>query len=61
MLSEKNSRRKPSVRTTVSIPRDNYSELEVMAEQQKVSVAWVVRRAVDEYLQRRGPLLQQQK
>ncbi len=61
MPSENHTRHKPTVRTTVSLPQDDYSELEVMAEQKKVSVAWVVRRAIEEYLQRQSPLLRQPK
>jgi hypothetical protein len=59
MPGKNNSRQKPSVRTTVSLPRDDYSELETLAERQKVSVAWIVRRAVEEYLQSQKPLLRQ--
>jgi hypothetical protein len=59
MPSETKSPQKPSVRTTVSLPRDDYSELEVMAQKKRVSVAWIVRRAVEEYLQRQSPLLRQ--
>jgi hypothetical protein len=61
MPNKNNSRQKPSVRTTVSLPRDDYSELEALAKRQKVSVAWIVRRAVEEYLQGQTTLLQQAK
>lgn len=43
---------KRSVRTTVSIPSDQYTEIERIAMEKKVSVAWVVRDAVEQYLGR---------
>jgi predicted transcriptional regulator len=61
MSIKSTTRQKPSVRTTVSVPKDDYVELEAMAERQKVSVAWIVRRAVEEYLERQRPLLRQTK
>ncbi|MSR55906.1 MAG: CopG family transcriptional regulator [Gemmataceae bacterium] len=45
-----------SVRTTVSIPTDDYAELERIASGKKVSVAWVVRDAVERYLNAEAPL-----
>ena len=47
---------KKSVRTTVSLPAEDYAELERIAEQKKVSVAWVVRESVDRYLSAEAPL-----
>ena len=47
----------PVVRTTVSIPTKHYSQLEELARQNKVSIAWVVRDAIDRYLAERAPLL----
>ena len=44
-------RARKSVRTTVSVPSENYAELETLADQKKVSVAWVIRDAIDLYLQ----------
>jgi hypothetical protein len=51
MVLKKKGNVKPSVRTTVSIPAQNYAELEELAERKKVSVAWVVREAVAQYVQ----------
>ena len=45
-----------SVRTTVTLPSEDYHELERLAEQKKVSVAWVVRAAVEKYLNAEIPL-----
>jgi metal-responsive CopG/Arc/MetJ family transcriptional regulator len=51
------SRAKPTSRTSVSFPTDLYRTLEQIAEQQKVSVAWVVRDAAEKYVSDRWPLL----
>ncbi len=45
------------VRTSVTVPIEDYRELERLAQQKKVSVAWIVRDAVDQYLAGRRPLL----
>ena len=47
------------VRASVSLPADQYAVLERLAEEKKVSIAWVVRDAVDHYLRERWPLLSQ--
>jgi hypothetical protein len=47
---------KKCMRTTVSIPTDDYVELERIAMKRKVSVAWVVREAVDRFLSDESPL-----
>lgn len=38
------------VRTSVSFPETDYSYLENIADGKRVSVAWVVREAVEEYI-----------
>jgi metal-responsive CopG/Arc/MetJ family transcriptional regulator len=45
-----------TVRTSVSLPEDQYAELDRIAHNQRVSVAWVVREAVQSYLVTRQPL-----
>jgi metal-responsive CopG/Arc/MetJ family transcriptional regulator len=40
------------VRVSVSFPPDHYAELQRIAAEKKVSVAWVVRDAVELYLTR---------
>ena len=52
---------KQSVRTTVSIPVDDHAELERISEKKKVSVAWVVRDAVDRYLNVEAPLFRRER
>ena len=39
-----------TVRTTVTMPADAYEAIEDVAKSMRVSVAWVVRHAVDQYL-----------
>jgi hypothetical protein len=39
-----------SVRTTVTIPKNDYEVMEKIAREKRVSVAWVVREALAEYL-----------
>lgn len=48
--------KKKCIRTTVSIPAEDHAELERIAENKKVSVAWVVREAIDRYLGDDRPL-----
>lgn len=46
-----------TVRASVSFTEVQYKELELIAARQRVSLAWVVRDAVDDYLKTRWPLL----
>jgi hypothetical protein len=48
-----------SVRASISFPEEQYSVLEQIAAEHRVSLAWVVRDAVDVYLKARWPLLEQ--
>ena len=48
---------KDTVRTSVSLPREHYNILVRVAEQNRVSLAWVVRDAVSRYVEDRWPLL----
>ena len=45
-----------SVRATISFSSEQYQTLEEIARQKKVSLAWVVREAVDNYVSYRQPL-----
>lgn len=47
-----------TVRASVSFPEDQYAELERIAFDQRVSLAWVVREAVQNYLVTRWPPLE---
>lgn len=46
-----------TVRATISFPANHYEQLERMASERKVSLAWMVRDAVDKYLRDQWPLL----
>jgi metal-responsive CopG/Arc/MetJ family transcriptional regulator len=46
----------PSMRTSVTLPSQVYSSLEIIAKQKKVSVAWVIRDATEKYIAEQWPL-----
>ena len=46
-----------SVRASISFPSDVYQILEDIARQKKVSLAWVVRDASEQYIADKWPLL----
>ena len=46
-----------TVRASISFPEGQYQVLEKIAVENKVSLAWVVRDAIDGYLKSRWPLL----
>lgn len=48
-----------TVRASISLPERQYQDLERIAAENKVSLAWVVRDAIDVYLKSRWPLLPQ--
>jgi metal-responsive CopG/Arc/MetJ family transcriptional regulator len=45
-----------AVRATISFPADLYSTLGEIAREKKVSLAWVVREAVEKYIADKWPL-----
>jgi len=47
---------KPSHRLSISLSAENHAELAQIAEKNKVSIAWVVREAVERLLQDELPL-----
>lgn len=47
-----------SVRTSVSLPENEYLLLERIAKNQRVSMAWVVREAVHSYISDRSPTIE---
>lgn len=49
--------RKRTIRTSVTIPSEDHTELQTMAERRKVTVAWLIREAVASYLAAKTPLL----
>ncbi|RIX69467.1 hypothetical protein D3H34_33120 [Acidovorax cavernicola] len=48
-----------TVRASISFPENQYQVLERIAAENKVSLAWVVRDAIDGYLKSRWPLFPQ--
>ena len=48
-----------TVRASISFPKEQYQVLERIAAENKVSLAWVVRDAIDGYLKSKWPLLSQ--
>ena len=51
-----NQKDSETVRASISFPRDIYTTLEDIAQQKKVSVAWVVRDAAEKYIAEKWPL-----
>ena len=49
-----------SIRTSISFPPDIYKILEETAREKKVSLAWVVRDAVEQYVNEREEELRQE-
>ena len=45
-----------SVRASISFPRNIYQTLDAIARQKKVSLAWIVREATEQYISDRWPL-----
>jgi metal-responsive CopG/Arc/MetJ family transcriptional regulator len=52
----KKSTESSSIRASISFPTDVYNSLDEIAKQKKVSLAWVVREAVEKYLADKWPL-----
>jgi hypothetical protein len=49
-----------AVRASISFPRELYQTLEEIARQKKVSLAWVVRDAAEQYVADKWPLFKGQ-
>jgi predicted DNA-binding protein len=62
--AEKNMKAQDSaaaVRASISFPPDVYETLEVIAKEKKVSLAWVVREATEQYIADKWPLFKGQR
>lgn len=46
-----------TVRTSIGFPAELYKALEDIAKEKKVSVAWIVRDAAEQYVAQRWPIL----
>jgi predicted DNA-binding protein len=42
-----------TIRTTVSIPEEQYRQLQALSDQHKLSIAWIVRLAINDLLSRK--------
>ena len=49
-----------AARASVSLPPEIYSTLQGIAKEKKVSVAWVIRDAAEQYIAAQWPLLRRQ-
>jgi predicted DNA-binding protein len=47
----------PAPRASITFPPDVYRTIEDLAKRKKVSIAWVVREAVEKYVEDQWPLL----
>ena len=56
-MAKKKSRKK--VRASVGFDAEQYADLERIAKDKKVSVAWVVREAVERYIEDQWPLFRE--
>jgi predicted DNA-binding protein len=54
------TRNAAAVRASISFPADVYETLEGIAEEKKVSLAWVVREAAEKYIADKWPLFKGQ-
>ena len=45
-----------TVRLSITIPADDYDDIRTTADQKRVSIAWVVRDALRQYLKEQAPL-----
>jgi metal-responsive CopG/Arc/MetJ family transcriptional regulator len=57
---QSSSGREGTARASVTFPAALYAELERIAEEKKVSVAWVVRDAAEKYVAEQYPLFARQ-
>lgn len=42
-----------AIRTTVSLSTEQYKQLQILADQHSLSIAWLIRQAVNDFLSRR--------
>ena len=59
-LKQRQAPKEGTARASVTFPADLYAELERIAEEKKVSVAWVVRDAAEKYVAAQYPLFSPQ-
>jgi metal-responsive CopG/Arc/MetJ family transcriptional regulator len=59
VMAKKPDENLKTIRSTVSIPVDQYEEIQRIANKKRVSVAWVIRDAIEHYLSADAPLFDQ--
>ena len=57
--SKETAGKSPMPRVSVSLPPDVHATLEQIAQEKKVSVAWVMRDAAEQYIAAKWPLFNQ--
>jgi predicted DNA-binding protein len=57
----KNAKSTQRVRASISFPGEMYETLAGIAAENKVSFAWVVREAIDKYLEEKWPLFRKKR
>ena len=55
--SKKKDSSKAAFRASISFPPDMYETLKIVAREKKVSLAWAVREAAEQYIGSKWPLL----
>jgi predicted DNA-binding protein len=55
----RNARARKTVRTSVTLPRDLYETLGLLAKDKRVTVAWIIRDASERYVGEAWPLLKE--
>ena len=56
MAKPRKRKQEVTVRTSVTVPKPHYQELERIAKGKRVSLAWVVREAIENYVAGQTPL-----
>ena len=47
-----------TMRASVSLPQELYGELSLLAKRKKVSLAWIIREAAEEYIKNNYPIFE---
>jgi metal-responsive CopG/Arc/MetJ family transcriptional regulator len=53
-------KRPSTVRFSITLPKEQHKELERLSDRKRVSLAWVIRDAVEKYLEAQAPLFRSQ-
>ena len=50
-------KRSTSIRLSITLPKQQHKEIDLLSKRKRVSLAWVIRDAVDQYLRSAGPVV----